>query len=75
MGTSEEGIPACSMVEVGMHFLERGQWAQSKVAKKICAGCLVKNACLETGLHEPYGIWGGLDRRERERECLRRLTH
>jgi WhiB family redox-sensing transcriptional regulator len=30
------------------------------ITEKLCAGCPVKEACLEWGLaHERYGIWGG----------------
>ncbi len=35
-------------------------------AKKICAGCPVKEQCLEYGLtHVEYGVWGGLTANER----------
>lgn len=36
-------------------------------AKEICAGCPVRRPCLEYALriHEPHGIWGGLNEAER----------
>lgn len=36
-------------------------------AKEICAGCPVGSECLEYALrsNEKYGIWGGLEPRER----------
>lgn len=36
-------------------------------AKAICAGCPVRKPCLEYALriHEPHGIWGGLNEAER----------
>jgi WhiB family transcriptional regulator, redox-sensing transcriptional regulator len=36
-------------------------------AKSICAACPVRVDCLEYSLrvHEPYGIWGGLNEQER----------
>lgn len=36
-------------------------------AKNICAGCPVRNLCLEYALdnEEDFGIWGGLTPRER----------
>jgi len=34
-------------------------------AKKICATCPVREECLEFGLTEPIGIWGGLTPKER----------
>ncbi|MGC8464168.1 MAG: WhiB family transcriptional regulator [Acidimicrobiales bacterium] len=37
-------------------------------AKAICATCPVKRHCLEYALaiHEPHGIWGGLNEAERK---------
>ncbi|MGW0537845.1 WhiB family transcriptional regulator [Streptomyces sp. NPDC003032] len=36
-------------------------------AKRICAACPVRTACLDHALNDPSltGIWGGLTRRER----------
>jgi WhiB family redox-sensing transcriptional regulator len=43
--------------------------AREAVAKRICATCPVRVACLEYALavREPYGIWGGLNEYERRR--------
>lgn len=37
------------------------------LAKRICAGCDVRELCLRAALdrHESYGIWGGLNELER----------
>ncbi len=42
------------------------------LAKRICAGCAVREECLQAALerHESYGIWGGLN--EVERRALTR---
>ena len=44
-------------------------------AKKICAGCPVKQECLEYALanREQYGVWGGMTFAERRREFAERL--
>lgn len=44
------------------------------MAKRICAGCAVREECLAASLasREAYGIWGGLTEGER-RALLRRL--
>lgn len=35
-------------------------------AKRICFKCLVREECLTYSLnHEPFGVWGGFDERER----------
>jgi WhiB family redox-sensing transcriptional regulator len=42
--------------------------AREARAKAICAGCPVREACLEYALRirEPHGIWGGLNEGERK---------
>lgn len=37
-------------------------------AREVCARCPVRGVCLELALanREPYGVWGGLDERERQ---------
>jgi WhiB family redox-sensing transcriptional regulator len=40
-------------------------------AKAVCAGCTVRDECLEAGLAEQFGVWGGLIPHERKQ--LRRL--
>ena len=43
-------------------------------AKEICAGCPVRERCLEHSLRveEDYGTWGGLGERERRALILQR---
>jgi WhiB family redox-sensing transcriptional regulator len=50
-------------------------WGERK-AKKVCAGCPVRNECLAAYLFEPHGIFGGLTPTEREsyRRNIRRKT-
>lgn len=38
--------------------------------KEICASCTVREQCLEAGIDEKFGVWGG--KSERERRRLRR---
>ncbi len=45
-----------------------GRGEATKPAKEICAGCTVRAECLDYGLHEHFGIWGGMSERERRRE-------
>lgn len=37
-----------------------------RVAKSLCARCPVRRDCLEYGLHDEYGIWGGTKPPERK---------
>jgi WhiB family redox-sensing transcriptional regulator len=43
-------------------------------AKAICAGCPVRQECLEyaIAIREPHGIWGGLNETERKQVLERR---
>ena len=50
-----------------------------RTAKELCAGCPVREACLEAGmdpdvLHPYSGIWGGLNARERMRLAGRKVA-
>jgi WhiB family redox-sensing transcriptional regulator len=41
-------------------------------ARAVCAGCLVRDECLDYALeHGEHGVWGGTS--ERERRAIRRL--
>jgi len=40
---------------------------EAAAAKAICARCPVSMACLDAGLDERFGIWGGTTERERVR--------
>ena len=35
-------------------------------AISICGTCVVRAECLEAGIDERYGVWGGLTARERD---------
>lgn len=43
-------------------------------AKRVCATCPVRTECLDHAIthRETDGVWGGLDRLERQREARRR---
>lgn len=58
---------ACNGVVDDRFFPERGQ--STRPAKDICAGCKVRETCLEYALEngEKFGIWGGTSERERRR--------
>jgi WhiB family redox-sensing transcriptional regulator len=46
-----------------------GEDEDASAAKAICALCPVREACLEYAIsaREKFGVWGGLDERERRR--------
>ncbi|SHS18261.1 transcription factor WhiB [Mycobacteroides abscessus subsp. abscessus] len=60
----ERGL--CRQTDPGLFFPLLGEGVQA--AKKICAGCEVKDTCLEYALQhdEGYGVWGGCSASERE---------
>jgi WhiB family redox-sensing transcriptional regulator len=57
----------CLGVDPDLFFPGRGESTQE--AKAICAGCVVRDECLEQALARPekFGIWGGTSERERRR--------
>ena len=57
----------CSQPDPEAFFPEKG--GSTRDAKRICAGCDVKQQCLEYALanDERFGIWGGLSERERRK--------
>jgi WhiB family redox-sensing transcriptional regulator len=60
----------CAETDPEAYFPEKG--GSSREAKKVCAGCPVRQECLEYALEhdERWGIWGGTS--ERQRRTLRR---
>lgn len=66
---------SCRGVDPDLFFpeqIEGGGTATAKHARRACAPCPVKAECLEAGLWERHGIWGGLTYKER-REYRARL--
>ena len=61
----------------GVDFFAEGRHPsgieQTEGAKAVCKGCQVRLRCLDAGLDEEWGVWGGLAAAERRR--LRRLSH
>lgn len=57
----------CLGVDPALFFPERG--ASTSEARAVCAGCVVRDECLEYALanSEKFGIWGGMSERERRR--------
>lgn len=48
---------------------DEGQAAAAQEARNICAGCPVRDPCLEYAVanREQHGIWGGTTERERRK--------
>lgn len=57
---------ACRGTDPNLFFAER-RGESLPDAKAVCRGCEVRAECLDYALvsNEKYGIWGGLDERER----------
>ncbi|HJR45509.1 MAG TPA: WhiB family transcriptional regulator [Actinomycetota bacterium] len=63
---------ACRHIAVELFFPPAEQ--ESEVAKSVCAGCTVRQPCLEFALAEGerFGIWGGLTSQERRSVAAKR---
>jgi WhiB family redox-sensing transcriptional regulator len=64
----------CLSVDPDLFFPEKSHPETVREAKKVCAICPVTLDCLEHALaaKETYGIWGGLDAKERDNLQRRR---
>lgn len=60
---------ACRGIDPKLFFPEVGEM-QTYVKDQVCGPCPVRADCLEFGLDEDHGLWGGLS--VRERKALRR---
>lgn len=60
-------LAACRDEDPALFFGEgiEGRAHDYAPALAICAGCPVRDECLEAGLYEPAGVWGGLAPRAR----------
>lgn len=60
---------ACKDMDSYMFFPEQGANHHFKKAKKVCARCPVYKQCMNFAIvnNIPYGVWGGLTPKERER--------
>lgn len=67
---------ACIEVDTDFMFpTSRKHPELSDPAKAVCAGCPVREVCLEYALatREPDGVWGGMTPEERNLEIRRRV--
>jgi WhiB family redox-sensing transcriptional regulator len=67
------GTTLCAQTDPELFFPEKG--GSIVAAKRICRKCPVQAECLAFGLanREPFGVFGGLSTRERDRLIGRRL--
>ena len=59
-------LAACRGMDPDVFFPGKGGYG-AREAKSICCLCPVKAECLELGLREELGVWGGTSVRERRR--------
>lgn len=66
----------CRGCNPGLFFIEQepGVATEPEVAaaKEVCRDCVVTAECLEDGLYERFGVWGGMSLNERRAERKRR---
>ena len=64
---SWQDLARCTEVDSEIFFPGKG--GSTREAEKVCAGCEVREPCLEYALahYEDHGIWGGTSRNERRR--------
>lgn len=58
----------CASADPEAFFPEKPGSDGSAAAKRLCASCDVRDACLEYAIpNELYGIWGGTSERQRQK--------
>lgn len=57
---------ACRGADTNLWFPEKGHQAQYKQAVAVCNRCPVRIECAEYGATEQYGIWGGMNLKQRQ---------
>lgn len=62
----------CSTIGGDLWFPDKSERHVVDRAKKICATCPVAAMCLEAGIDEQYGVWGGTSPEERKKLRRRR---
>lgn len=64
---------ACTQVAPDLFFADATDLVNTKLAKKVCVECPVKDQCLQYALENriEFGVWGGLTVLER-RSLLRK---
>jgi WhiB family transcriptional regulator, redox-sensing transcriptional regulator len=53
----------------------RERQLDNKAIRKICFTCPIRQECLQAGMEEEYGIWGGFTRQERAHIRRNNLIH
>lgn len=54
---------ACKGMDTELFFGEKG----ANIDRTVCEECPVQQECLEFGLDEKFGVWGGKSVRERRK--------
>jgi WhiB family redox-sensing transcriptional regulator len=65
-----KSTPACAGTNTELWFSEneKAGYDEKNLLKRICAGCEVRNQCLEYSLnHSVMGYWAGTTPRERQK--------
>jgi WhiB family transcriptional regulator, redox-sensing transcriptional regulator len=72
MDTTWMANGSCALEKPAVFFPSDGVGVE--FARRICAGCPVKEPCLEYALEQriDHGVWGGCSERERRRILKRR---
>lgn len=62
-------LGACVGMDPELFHPHDGENAKAEAARAVCAGCPVRNECLDDAVtaNVQYGVWGGTTPRERRR--------
>lgn len=61
----EDGL--CRQVDPEIFHDDHSASKETRAACQVCTACPVQSECLEAGMGEKFGVWGGLTPRQRQR--------
>ena len=68
----------CQGLNTEIFYMEESDLKERQLdnfaVRKVCFTCVIRMDCLEAGMEEEYGIWGGFTRRERMKIRNERLA-
>lgn len=64
----EQAQAVCAQTDPDAFYAEKGDWMSTRMAKRVCAACPVRERCLEVALARgESGVWGGTTEHQRRK--------
>lgn len=74
-GAGDEWRAAAACADLDPDSMYPGRGDSPSACRALCAVCPARDACIEAGLTERFGVWGGLSERDRRKVRRQRGIH